>query len=125
MGYWRNFLPCYDVYNSGGLVVLNEVYLSIYQNPQKANTLLVRNSNHSGYTGLHYWYYWNLSGAWLSGVVVSYQGPLADVTPPYEVLNYTGLYPGTYIFYFGVDSNMNGIIDLGDLIYDYVTVIVE
>jgi hypothetical protein len=75
--------------------------------------------------GAHYWYYWHLSGVWYSGTVRSYEGPLADVTPPYEVLNFTGLTPGTYTFYFGVDTNMNGVIDLGDLIYDYVTVTVE
>jgi hypothetical protein len=73
----------------------------------------------------HYWYYWHLYGVWLPGVVVSYQGPLADVSPPYEVLNYTGLIPGNYTFYFGVDMNMNGVIDVSNLYYDSVSVTVE
>ena len=70
------------------------------------------------------WYYYHLSGAWYPGGSATYQGPLAALSP-YEVLNYTGLSPGTYVFYFGVDMNMNGTIDLGDLFYDSVTVTVQ
>jgi hypothetical protein len=72
--------------------------------------------------GTSYWYYWHLSNAWYAGTTVSYMGPLADVSPPYEVLNYTGLYPGIYTFYLGVDTNMNGVIDVDELHYDSVTV---
>jgi hypothetical protein len=71
------------------------------------------------------WYFWHLSGAWYPGIAVSYMGPLADVSPPYEVLNYTGLLPGIYTFYFGVDTNINGVIDVGNLYYDSVIVEVE
>ena len=71
------------------------------------------------------WYYYHLSGAWYPGGSATYQGPLAALSPPYEVLNYTGLSPGTYGFYFGVDMNMNGTIDLGDLFYDSVIVTIQ
>jgi hypothetical protein len=67
------------------------------------------------------WYYWHLSTYWLCGIVVTYQGPLGDVAP-YEVLNYAGLPAGYYIFYFGVDAIMNGIIDVEQLYYDSVIV---
>ena len=67
------------------------------------------------------WYHWDLSTAWLPGIGVSYQGPLADVAT-YEVLNYTGLPTGSYTIYFGVDLMMNGVIDVDSLYYDSVGV---
>jgi hypothetical protein len=76
--------------------------------------------------GLHYWYHWSyVDKAWLPGIAVAYQGPLPEVAPPYEVLNYRLLPPGTYVFYFAVDTNMNGIIDGPDLYPDSVTVEIE
>jgi hypothetical protein len=41
---------------------------------------------------------------------------------PYEVLNMSGLPVGSYTFYFGVDMNMNGSVDIGQLYYDSVEV---
>lgn len=67
------------------------------------------------------WYYYHLSTYWLPGIFVTYQGPLGDVAP-YEVLNYAGLPMGSYIFYFGVDTIMNGFIDVEPLYYDSVDV---
>jgi len=49
---------------------------------------------------------------------------LADL-PSYEVLHITGLSPGIYDIYFGVDTNMNGAIDVLNLYYDKVTVTVQ
>jgi hypothetical protein len=71
------------------------------------------------------WYYYSLSGAWYPGAAVTHQGPLFNLTPPFEVLNMSGLPVGTYTFYFGVDMNMNGTIDSGDLFYDSVTVTIQ
>jgi hypothetical protein len=75
-------------------------------------------------TSMAGWYFWHLSGLWYPGVIVTAQGPLADL-PPYEVLNFTGLLPGIYNFYFGVDTVMNGLIDVDDLYFDSLTVEVE
>ena len=68
------------------------------------------------------WYrYCYICGQWFSGQHVTYQGPLSDLSP-YQVLNITGLPVGSYTFYFGVDTNMNGSIDLGQIYYDSVNV---
>lgn len=68
------------------------------------------------------WYYYNLLSGWLPGLIVTYQGALFDLSP-YEVMNMT-LPSGFYTFYFGVDMNMNGSIDMGQLYYDSVDITV-
>ncbi len=71
------------------------------------------------------WYYYHLnSDSWKAGFVVTYKGPLFDLSP-YEVLNMSGLPDGSYIFYFGVDMVMNGLLDMEDIHYDSVEVTVE
>jgi hypothetical protein len=68
------------------------------------------------------WYRYNVpDDTWEPGQTVTYQGPLFDLSP-YEVLNMSGLPLGSYTFYFGVDTNMNGLIDMGQLYYDSVDV---
>jgi len=68
------------------------------------------------------WYYYNVNtGSWSPGQLVTYQGGLFNL-PSYGVLNTTGLPTGTYTFYFGVDGNMNGVIDMGQIYYDSVGV---
>jgi spore coat protein U-like protein len=37
------------------------------------------------------WYYYNVTGTWLPGFEVSYQGPLFTLTPPLDVLNTSDL----------------------------------
>ena len=66
-------------------------------------------------------YYDSYTEDWLPGFHVSYQGPLFELTPPFEVLNVSDLPTGGYIFYFGVDGTMNGNLD-GPLYYDSVEV---
>jgi hypothetical protein len=68
------------------------------------------------------WYYYHLSAGWLAGQNVTYQGPLIDLNP-FEVMD-TTLPEGDYTFYFGVDGNMNGVIDMGQMYYDSVDVTV-
>ncbi len=68
------------------------------------------------------WFRYNIgTGSWQPGMSVTYQGPLFDLNL-YEVLNMTGLPLGSYAFYFGVDMNMNGSIDMGQIYYDSVVV---
>ena len=70
------------------------------------------------------WYYYNLSSGWKPGIIVTYEGPLFDL-PTYEVLNMSGLPTGTYMFYFGVDMVMNGLLDMDQIYYDNVEVNIE
>ncbi len=74
------------------------------------------------------WYYYNYDektggGSWLPGFGVAYQGPLGNLSP-YVVWN-SPLPQGTYKIYFGVDTNMNGSLDMGQFYYDRVVVTVK
>ena len=73
--------------------------------------------------GWHYyvypygWYYAPL----LETLMPAHQGELFSLAPV-EVLNITGLPAGSYVFYLGVDTVMNGQLDFGNLFYDGVVV---
>lgn len=70
------------------------------------------------------WYYFNAdSGSWREGVAVSYQGALFNL-PAVEVLNISGVPTGSYTFYFGVDTVMNGALNSEQLYYDLCIVAV-
>jgi len=71
------------------------------------------------------WYHYNLSPGWMPGLNVTYQGPLFNLSPPFEVLNISGLPAGTYTFYFGVDMIMNGALNMDQIYYDNVEVTIE
>lgn len=64
------------------------------------------------------------TGLWNEGFSYSYKGPLFNFSPV-EILNLPGLPPGTYIFYFGVDLNMNGQLDIDRLYFDQAVVNVQ
>lgn len=69
------------------------------------------------------WYSYDYENdQWIEGLYVSYMGPCADISTM-EVGNLK-LPAGDFIFYFGVDDNMNGSVD-GNLYYDRVDVTVE
>ena len=59
-------------------------------------------------------------GQWQLGIDSIYQGPLFDF-PPVRLLEFQDLQPGNYLFFFGVDTTPNGLLD-GELFYDYVEV---
>jgi len=68
------------------------------------------------------WYHWEKTSGWKSGLSVTYQGVLFDVSS-YRVLNTSSLTtPGLYKFYFAVDMIMNGSIDMDQIDYDVVRV---
>lgn len=67
------------------------------------------------------WYYFDLNSGWMTGISVTYQGYLFDLSP-YEVLKMSGLPVGTYTFYFGIDLKMDGILDMQYMYYDSVQV---
>jgi hypothetical protein len=84
--------------------------------------LLVRTS----YPPPNDWFYFNLSTrSWMPGRSPTRQGNLFDLSPPMIVPNTSGLAPGTYNFYFGVDMVMNGAINLSAGFYDKVKVIIN
>ncbi len=63
-----------------------------------------------------------VGGAWQPRIHATHQGDLFEIGSPYEVLNMSNLPPGSYTFHFGVDTNMNGVIDMGELYADSVAV---
>lgn len=70
------------------------------------------------------WYHYNPNSGWLPGREVTLQIPLRDL-PSREVFNMSGLPPGNYTFYFGVDLNENGKINKYQAYYDSVKVTVN
>ena len=85
----------------------------------------------SGTSIIDGWYYFDLStlrfvfaGPSPFDILVTLQGPLSNITPPFEILSIAtaALPDGTYTFYFAVDMNMNGSLDMGDIFFDSVVV---
>ena len=65
---------------------------------------------------------WAFSGEDGADLTPAYEGPLFDLTEPFEVLNMTGLPTGSYAFYFAVDTQMDGLLDLSAVSYDAAAV---
>ena len=64
--------------------------------------------------------YYNLStGSMVPGLSPTHQGPLFSLGTT-QVLNSSDLTVGTHIFYFAVDMNMNGLLDMNSIYYDSV-----
>ena len=87
-------------------------------------------ANVSGTSTIDGWYYFNLSafefvfaGASHTDLLVTHQGALFNL-PTFGILNMpvSVLPPGTYTFYFAVDTNRNGLLDLDQSFFDFVVV---
>ena len=71
------------------------------------------------------WFYyefpdgWYLGGDGMGDINPAYQGPLFTMTDPLEVLQISGLQAGSYVFYFGMDTTVNSLVD-GTLSYDWI-----
>jgi hypothetical protein len=71
------------------------------------------------------WYRYNLlSVSFVPGFSVTSQGPLSAHSN-FIVYSGSGLPIGNYTFYFGVDVNMNGSLDMGQAYYDTAQVTVQ
>ena len=74
------------------------------------------------------WYYyiypgmWTLQGSNGVGLLPAYQGTLFNMAAPLEVLQITGLPAGPYVFYFGVDTTVDGLLNMSTLTYDWAAV---
>lgn len=68
-------------------------------------------------------YFDNSTKSWQPGLNVTSQGPLFDITNK-KVFQASGLSPGVYRFFFGVDMNMDGKLTKSCLYYDMVKVTV-
>jgi len=67
-------------------------------------------------------YHFDLStGSMVQGLLPTYQGALFSLGTT-QILNSANLTPGTHAFYFGVDSNMNGSLDMDAIHYDSVII---
>lgn len=69
-----------------------------------------------------HWYYYTYPNTWvdigsdLTRVAPAHQGPLANISG-LSLFDTAGIPSGTYVFYFGVDTNMNGALDNSQLHY--------
>ena len=63
---------------------------------------------------------WRDIGMDLNHITPAYQGPLTNATNV-TLFNTNGISSGTYYVYFGVDTNMNGVLDINQLYYTEYT----
>jgi hypothetical protein len=61
------------------------------------------------------------SGAMVSGLSTTYQGPLFTLGST-ALLSTSSLAAGQHVFYFGVDTKMNGLLDMDAIYFDWVRV---
>ncbi|GEM_PF-665071 len=80
------------------------------------------------YTPWGHWFAYIYPNQWvdigtsINGAKPAYQGPLADISG-LALFNTTGLASGSYDLYFGVDTNMNGVLDTNQLYYSHFPLI--
>jgi len=71
------------------------------------------------------YYYFDLNtGSMVQGLLPTHQGPLFNLATT-QLLNSSNMTVGTHTFYFAVDMNMNGSLDMNSIYYDSVNVIVQ
>ena len=64
------------------------------------------------------------TGSMLQGLLPTHQGPLFTLGVT-QLLNSSNLTVGTHTFYFAVDMDMNGLLDMSSLYYGWVSVTVK
>jgi len=113
--------------SSDGPLTLNSsspIQLSISLNPGSSDGT---NADWWGYADTPFgWYYFSLPNSWLlassfNSIPVAYQGALFNLSP-LSLESTSGLPAGKYTVYFGIDTNMNGQLDINQLYSDSVVV---
>ena len=61
------------------------------------------------------------TGSMVQGLLPTHQGPLFSLAST-QLLNRSHLTVGTHTFYFAVDMDMNGSLDMSSLYYDWVSI---
>lgn len=119
--------PAIEANGSGSAMVVSQgtpVAVRISMDPGSAAGtqadwwVLARNSGGAWYR------YDRTTRSWKAGIAVTFQGALMPVAW-LEVLNSSTLPPGTYTFYFAVDTLLNALVDMDHLIQDSVQVTVQ
>jgi hypothetical protein len=87
---------------------------------QNADWWLVANAPGGHWYSYHYPNSWVHIESNLSGLTPAYQGPLVDIAG-LALFDTNGIPSGQYIIYFGVDTNMNGVLDYNLLHYTSFT----
>ena len=72
----------------------------------------------------HYYHFDLSAGSMVQGLIPTHQGPLIKLGAT-ALLNSPNLSVGTHTFYFAIDLNMNGSLDMDSIYYDSVNVIVQ
>jgi hypothetical protein len=67
---------------------------------------------------------WVYVGMYPTNLIATHQGPLSNIFA-FPVAKTSGLGPGQHVYYFGVDMDMNGVLDLANSYYDHVVVNVK
>ena len=113
--------------------VNNQSALSLWSGNAVTVSVLLRTGQYAG-TPCDWWvagidettgalYYLNSAFSWtpaagFGDVRPVCMGGVFDIGLPYTVYSGTSLLPGTYRFYFGLDTIMNGVLDVNALVYD-------
>jgi hypothetical protein len=119
-------LPSTDITanGSGGSISITQSDTLQIRVSLNSNGSLVNADFWLAYKGPSGWVHYNNSTKkWETGLGVTHQGPLMDLNNK-KVFQKSGLAPGNYTFYFGVDLNMNGKITKSVLYKDEVQVTV-
>ena len=69
----------------------------------------------------HYYHFDLSTGSMVQGLIPTYQGPLLSLGAT-TLLNSSNLTAGAHTFYFAIDMNMNGSLDMSSLYYNAVSV---
>lgn len=110
-----------------------EGLISVSFGASVAITVSLNPSNYAGqsadwwvvtYTPGGQWKYFNLSTmTYIEGFATTHQGPLFEFND-FTLINLGNLSAGTHSFFFGLDMKKNGSLDMDQLYYDSVSVVV-
>jgi len=90
-----------------------------------ADYWVIAYSANGGWVQYQYPAGWATLDASFIDIKPAYQGPLVDLSTPLELFSSSDLPPDSYEVFFGVDRNMNGILDTDTLNYGSVKILIQ